>query len=348
MKIYNKKISINNLPFIIAEISANHNSSIQRTLKLVREAKKAGADAIKLQTYKAESLTLNSRKPQFIINDKKSLWYKKSLFDLYKKGSLPTSYYKEIFKEAKKNDIICFSTPFDERSVDFLTKFQVPAFKIASFENNHFPLIEKVISKKKPLIISLGATTYNEILYLYKFLRKKKFSNFAFLQCTSSYPARIEESNIKTILDLRKKFKIEIGLSDHTPGIGAAISAISYGASIIEKHFTLDKTAGGLDDAFSMDPDDLSLLVKESKNAWLSLGKIYYGLTKSEKRYKVFKRSIYAKKDIKKGEILSENNIKVIRPNYGLEPKFYKKLLGKVAKRNIKYASPLKKRDIYS
>lgn len=348
MKINNKKISVNHPPFIIAEISANHNNSLKRTLKLVKEAKKAGADAIKLQTYKAESLTLNSRKSEFVINDKKSLWFKKTLFDLYKKGALPNSYYKEIFKEAKKNDIICFSTPFDEDSVDFLSKFKVPAFKIASFENNHFPLIEKVISKKKPLIISLGATTYNEILYLYKFLKNKKFNNFAFLQCTSSYPARIEECNIKTIVDLRKKFKIEIGLSDHTPGIGAAISAISCGASIIEKHFTLDKKAGGLDDIFSMDPDDFNLLVKEAKNAWLSLGKVYYGLTKSEKRHKIFKRSIYIKKDLKKGELFSEKNLKVIRPSYGLEPKYFKKILGKVAKRNLSYATPLKKKDISS
>ena len=346
MKILNKKISINNPPFIIAEISANHNNSIKRTLKLVREAKKVGVDAIKLQTYQPESLTLESYKSQFVINDKKSLWYKKSLYELYKKGSLPRSYYKEIFKEAKKHDIICFSTPFDEESVDFLTKFKVPAFKIASFENNHFPLIEKVVSKKKPIIISLGATTLSEIIYLYKFLINKNFNNFAFLQSTSSYPARIEESNVKTILDLRKKFKIEIGLSDHTPGIGAAISAISYGASIIEKHFTLDKKAGGLDDSFSMDPEEFNLLVKESKNAWLSLGKIYYGLTKSEKRHQVFKRSIYAKKDIKKGEIFSKNNLKVIRPSYGLNPKYYKKLLGKVAKRKIDYATPLTKKDL--
>lgn len=347
MKIQNKKISVNHPPFIIAEISANHNKSIRRTIKLIKEAKKAGADAVKLQTYQAESLTLKSQKPQFIINDKKSLWFKKSLFDLYKKGSLPNSYYKEIFNEAKKNDIICFSTPFDEDSVDFLSKFKVPAFKIASFENNHFPLIEKVISTKKPLIISLGATTYNEIIYLYKFLKNKKINNFAFLHCSSSYPARIDESNIKTIIDLRKKFKIEIGFSDHTPGIGASISAVSYGASIIEKHFTLDKKAGGLDDAFSMDPDDFNLLVKETKNAWSSLGKIYYGLTKSEKRHKVFKRSIYAKKNIKKGDLFTDKNIKVIRPNYGIEPKYYKKILGKVAKRNISYATPLKKKDLF-
>ncbi len=346
MKINNKQISVNHPPFIIAEISANHNNSLKRTLKLVKEAKKAGADAIKLQTYTAESLTLDTNKSQFIINDKKSLWYKKSLFDLYSKGALPKGFYKEIFKEAQKNEIICFSSPFDEDSVDYLMKFKVPAFKIASFENSHFPLIKKVISKKKPLIISLGATTYNEISYLYKFLKNRKFNNFAFLQCTSSYPASIEESNVKTIIELRKKFKIEIGLSDHTPGIGAAISAISCGASIIEKHFTLDKSAGGLDDKFSMEPDEFNLLVKECKNAWLSLGRVYFGLTKAEKRHKVFKRSIYAKKNIKKGDRFSKKNITIIRPNYGLEPKYYNKLLGKFAKRNINYASPLKKKDM--
>ena len=346
MKIKNKKISISYPPFIIAEISANHNNSIKRTLKMVREAKKAGADAIKLQTYTAESMTLNTRKSQFIIKDKKSLWFNRSLFDLYKKGALPTGYYKEIFKEAKRNNIICFSTPFDENSVDFLSKFNVPAFKIASFENNHYPLIEKVISKKKPILISLGATTYKEILNLYKFLRTKRFFNFAFLQCTSSYPARVEESNIKTIYDLRKKFRVEIGLSDHTLGIGTAISAVSFGASIIEKHFTLDKTAGGLDDVFSMDPDDLRLLVKETKNAWLSLGKVYYGLTKSEKRHQIFKRSIYAKKNIKKGEKFSKKNLTIIRPSYGIDPKYFNKIIGKIAKRNISYATPLKKKDI--
>ncbi len=344
MKILREKITSKKPPFIIAEISANHNNSMARTLKIIKEAKKAGASAIKLQTYDANSMTLNSNNKFFLINDKKSLWYKKNLYDLYKKAALPYSWYKEIFAESKKNNIICFSTPFDENAVDFLSNFNVPAYKIASFENNYFPLIEKVIKKKKPIIISLGATTEKEINYLYNFLVKKKFYNFAFLQCTSSYPAKIEDSNIKTIIDLKKKYKVEIGLSDHTPGIGAAIAAVSYGATIIEKHFTLDKNAGGFDDIFSMDPDEFKLLVKEAKNAWLSLGKISYTLSKDEKRHKMFKRSIFVSKDIKKNEKFSKKNLKIVRPSNGLEPIYFERVLGKKSKQNLKFGTPLQKK----
>ena len=343
MKILNRKISKNKEPFIIAEISANHNKSIKRTIKLIREAKKVGADAIKLQTYNADSMTLNSKNKYFLIDDKKSLWNKKKLYDLYKEASLPYSWYKDIFEEAKKNNIICFSTPFDENAVDFLQKFNVPAYKIASFENNHLPLLERVISKKKPIIISLGATNKKEIDFLYKFFLKRKFYKFAFLQCTSSYPAKVEDSNIKTILDLRKRYKIEIGLSDHTPGIGAAIASISYGATIIEKHFTLDKNAGGFDDIFSMNPDEFRLLIKETKNAWKSLGKISYDLSLDEKRHKVFKRSIFVSKDIKKNEKFTSQNIKIVRPSFGLSPSLYKEIIGKKSLQNLKFGFPLKK-----
>ena len=344
MKISNNKISVRKPPFIIAEISANHNNSMVRTLKLIREAKKVGANAIKLQSYNAQSMTLNSKNKFFLIKDKKSLWYKKNLFDLYKKAALPYSWYKEIFAEAKKNEIICFSTPFDENAVDFLHKFNVPAYKIASFENNHFPLIEKVIKKKKPIIISLGATTKKEINFLYNYLIRRKFYNFAFLQCTSAYPAKIEDSNIKTIMDLKKKFKVQIGLSDHTPGIGAAVAAVSYGATIIEKHFTLDKSAGGFDDIFSMDPDDFRLLVKETKNAWLSLGKISYDLSKDEKRHKMFKRSIFVSKDIQKNEKFTKKNLKIVRPSYGLDPMYFKTVIGKKSKQKLKFGTPLQKK----
>ena len=344
MKIFGREITTKKQPFIIAEISANHNNSMTRTLKIIKEAKKVGAHAIKLQSYDANSMTLNSNNKFFLIKDKKSLWYKKNLYDLYKKAALPYSWYKEIFAEAKKNDIICFSTPFDENSVDYLDNFNVPAYKIASFENNHIPLLEKVIKNKKPLIISLGATTKREINYLYNFLIKKKFYNFAFLQCTSAYPAKIEDSNIKTIIDLKKKYKIEIGLSDHTPGIGAAVAAISYGATIIEKHFTLDKNAGGFDDIFSMDPDEFRLLVNETKNAWLSLGKISYGLSKDEKRHKMFKRSIFVSKDIKKNEKFTKDNLKIVRPSNGLDPMYFKSVIGKKSKQNLKFGTPLQKK----
>ena len=344
MKISGREITTRKEPFIIAEISANHNNSMARTLKIIKEAKKVGAHAIKLQSYVADSMTLNSNNKYFLIKDKKSLWYKKNLYDLYKEAALPYSWYKEIFLEAKKNSIICFSTPFDENSVDFLNNFNVPAYKIASFENNHIPLLEKVIKKKKPLIISLGATTKKEINYLYNFLIKKKFYNFAFLQCTSSYPARIEDSNIKTILDLRKKYKVEIGLSDHTPGIGAAVASISYGATIIEKHFTLNKNAGGFDDSFSMDPDEFRLLVNETKNAWLSLGKISYSLSKDEKRHKMFKRSIFVSKNIKKNEKFTKDNLKIVRPSNGLDPMYFKSVIGKKSKKNLKFGTPLEKK----
>lgn len=346
MKIANRIISEKKPPFIIAEISANHNKNLNRTFKLIEEAKKAGADAIKLQTYTANSITLKSNRDDFLIKDKKSLWYKKNLFDLYNQASLPLEWYKEIFNAAKKKNILCFSTPFDESSVDFLQRFRVPAFKVASFENNHVPLIKKIINTNKPVIVSLGLTKFKDIKYLISLFNKYRYKNFALLKCTSAYPSKLEESNLKTIFDLKKKFNIEIGLSDHTPGIGAAIASVAYGATIIEKHFTLNKKAGGFDDIFSIEPDELSSLVLESKRAWLSLGKVFYNYTKSEKRHRIFKRSIYASKNIKKGDLFSEKNIKIIRPNKGLQPKYFYKILGKKSSKDIKYATPIKKKFI--
>ena len=260
---------------------------------------------------------------------------------MYKKGSTPWEWHKEIFNRAKKNKIICFSSPFDETAVKFLEKFKPPVYKVASFENNHIPLIKSIIKTKKPIIISLGASKLNEIIELVKYLKKNKVKNYAFLKCTSSYPAPVEDSNIKTILDIRKRFKVEVGLSDHTPGIGAAVAAVAYGASIIEKHFTLNRKGGGLDDSFSINPDELYSLVQETKRAWASIGKKFYGILNSEKGSLIFKRSIYSSKEIKKGELFTKNNIKVIRPNKGVAPKFYEKIVGKKSLKNIKIASPL-------
>ena len=343
MKINNRKISLNSPPFIVAEISANHNNKLDRALKLIDEAKKAGADAIKIQTYTADTITLKTNNKEFLISDKKSLWKGKYLHDLYKLGSTPWTWHKELFNRAKKNKIICFSSPFDESAVDFLQKFKVPAYKIASFENNHIPLVEKIIKTKKPIIISTGATYLREIYTIVKLFKKRKFKNYAFLKCTSSYPASVRDSNIETIIDLRKRFKTEIGLSDHTPGIGAAVASVSLGASIIEKHFTLNKSAGGLDDSFSIDPNELNNLVIECRRAWESKGKIFYGVAKSEKNSLIFKRSIYTSKNIRKGEIFTKKNIKVVRPNLGLHPKFYEKILGKKALKNLNKATALKK-----
>ena len=342
MRIKQRVISEKRPPFIVAEISANHNNNLNRALKLVYEAKKAGADAVKLQTYKANTITLKSKNKEFLINDKKSIWHGKYLYDLYKQGSTPWGWHKKIFDYAKKNKIICFSSPFDEEAVDFLDKLNCPAFKIASFENNHFPLMKKIISKKKPAIISTGASKLQDIRNIVNFFKRKKFKNFALLKCTSSYPSSATESNLKTISDLRKKFNIEVGLSDHTPGIGAAIIAIAYGATIIEKHFTLSRKGGGLDDSFSIEPNELSLLVEESRRAWLSKGKTFYGITKSEKKSLIFKRSIFTTKNIKKGEIFSKENISIVRPGFGTSPINFKKFIGKKALTNIKKAKPLK------
>ena len=263
MKIQNKKISINHPPFIIAKISANHNNSIKRTLRLVKEAKKAGADAIKLQTYKAESLTLNSHKSEFVINDKKSLWYKKSLFDLYKKGALPTSYYNEIFKEAKKNDIICFSTPFDEENVDQLERLKCPIYKIASFENNHFSLLKKIAKTKKPIIMSTGIATLKEIEKSVKFLKKNRSGKIHLLYCVSNYPSKIEDFNLKNISILKKKFKKIVGFSDHSVDDFVSFIAINEGAEIIEKHIALDKNS--IDAEFSKKTNELKSYISTLK-----------------------------------------------------------------------------------
>ena len=346
MKIGKRKISDNYPPFIVAEISANHNNSLKRTLRLVDEAKRAGADAIKIQTYKAETITLKSKKKDFLISNKKSLWHGKYLYDLYSKGSLPWKWHKAIFDRARKKKIICFSSPFDETAIDFLEKLKCPIYKVASFENNHVPLIEKLISLNKPIIISTGLTNLKDIKSILSNFKKKNFKNFMLLKCTSSYPAPEEDTNLKCIQDLIKKFDINIGLSDHTEGIGVAIASVAFGASLIEKHFTLDKKDGGLDDSFSINPRELRELVVESKRAWKSKGKIFYGISKSEKASMIFKRSIYISKNIKKNEILTTKNIKVVRPNLGLHPKYFNLVLGKKAKKNLFEANPLMLKDV--
>lgn len=341
MIIQQRRINKKNEPFIVAEISANHNNDLTRALKLVDEAKRAGAHAIKLQTYTADTMTLKSKKKDFLIKDKKSLWSGKYLYDLYKKGSTPWEWHKEIFNRAKKNKIICFSTPFDETAVDFLENLKSPVYKISSFENNHIPLIKRIIKTNKPIIVSLGASKLFEIIELVEFLKKNKIKNYSLMKCTSSYPAKVDDSNIKTILDLKKRFNVEVGLSDHTPGIGASIAAVAYGASIIEKHFTLSRGDGGLDDSFSINPDELYNLVNETRRAWLSLGKKFYGILDSEKGSLIFKRSIYSSRNIKKGELFTASNIKVVRPNRGILPKYYDTVLGKKALKNIRIATPL-------
>ena len=342
MIIGNYTISRENKPFIVAEMSGNHNQSLDRALKIVEAAAKAGAHMLKLQTYTADTITINSKNNEFFINNSKSLWKGKSLYDLYKQAHTPWEWHEKIIKRSNELGILCFSSPFDETAVDFLEKLNVPAYKIASFENVHLPLIKKVASTGKPVIISTGLATELEIKESIQALEDGGCSQFALLKCTSSYPASPENSNILTIPDLRKKFNCEVGLSDHTLGIGAALAAISHGATIIEKHLTLDRNDGGVDSSFSINPSELKILVEESERAWQSLGKIFYGVTESEKEGLKFRRSIYIVKDINVDEKLTVDNLRIIRPGLGLAPKYYEELLGRKVNQKLKKGTALK------
>ncbi len=346
IKIKSRIISSTSKPFIIAELSANHNGSLKNALKLVDLAAKSGVDAIKLQTFKPETITLKSNKKDFLIKDKNNLWKKNNnLYSLYKKAHTPWEWHSRIFQRAKKKKLIYFSSPFDETAVEFLEKLNVPAYKIASFENNHFPLLKKVAQTGKPVIMSLGISTLNEIKNSIKFLKKNGCKDIALLKCTSSYPAEPKDLNLLTIKDLKKKFKCEVGYSDHSLGIGAAISAVALGATLIEKHFTL-KENHGVDGKFSSELNEMKMLTHECNTAWKSLGKVYYGATNREKIYKKYKRSIYISKSIRKGEKFTENNIKVVRPANGLHPKYYEKIIGKLSKFKINKNTPFKKKYI--
>ena len=336
MKIGKYKISQKDKPFIIAEMSGNHNQSLDRALKIVDAAAKSGVHMLKLQTYTADTITINSRNSDFFINDKKSLWRGKNLYDLYKEAHTPWDWQEKIVKRSNKLGMLCFSTPFDETAVDFLEKINVPAYKISSFENVHLPLIKKVAQTGKPIILSTGLATKNEIEEAVETLKIGGCKEFALLKCTSAYPALPTNSNILTIPDLRKNFNCEVGLSDHTMGIGTALAAISHGATIIEKHFTLDRKDGGVDSSFSIEPKEMKILVEESARAWQALGKISYGPTESEKSGINLRRSIYVVKDINKGEKITKKNIRIIRPGKGLAPKYFEEILGRETNQNLK------------
>tara|TARA_Y100000590_G_scaffold467135_1_gene644941 strand:- start:528 stop:1571 length:1044 start_codon:yes stop_codon:yes gene_type:complete len=335
------KISKNDKPFIVAEMSGNHNQSLERALKIVEAAAASGAHMLKLQTYTADTLTINSKNKDFFIADSGSLWKGKNLYDLYKIAYTPWEWHEKIIKKSNELGMLCFSTPFDETAVDFLEKLNVPAYKIASFENIHLPLIKKVAQTGKPVIVSTGLASKEEIEDTVKTLKESGCNQFALLKCTSAYPASPENSNVLTIPDLRKNFNCEVGLSDHTTGIGAALAAISHGATIVEKHFTLDRNDGGVDSSFSIEPKELKILVLESLRTWQSLGKVHYGPTESEKDSIKFRRSIYVVKNIEKGEKLTAKNIRIIRPGKGLHPKHYEKLIGKQIKINVKEGTAL-------
>ncbi len=341
IKIGNRKVGNQHEPFVIAEMSANHRKSIDHALKVVDFAAAQGVDAIKIQTYKPDTMTLNLDKKDFLINDEKSLWNGRSLYDLYQEAHTPWEWHEAIFARAKKNKIMYFSTPFDRTAVDFLETFDVPCYKIASFENNDLDLIQYVASKGKPLIISTGMATLSELEDIVLNARQAGCTELALLKCNSNYPADSSNANLLTIPNLKSLFNCEVGLSDHSMGIGVSIASVALGATIIEKHFTLSRSDGGVDSSFSMEPNEMRNLVSESKKAWNAIGSVKYGPTESEINSLAFKRSIYIVKNIKKGDVLTTENLRVIRPGYGLSPKFFKNVLGMRINKKVEEGTPL-------
>ncbi|MFC4388313.1 pseudaminic acid synthase [Gracilibacillus marinus] len=340
IKIGERQIGLSHPPFIIAEMSGNHNQSLEKALQMVEVAAKAGADALKIQTYRAETMTLNHQGQQFTIQDSKSLWNKETLYSLYQKAYTPWEWHEAIFNKCMEEGIIGFSSPFDATAIDFLESLNVPCYKIASFECTDLPLIRKVASTKKPIIISTGMCTVAEIDEAVQTAIEAGCEQIILLKCTSTYPATPKTTNVRTIPHMRELWNCEIGLSDHTMGNGVAIASIALGAVVIEKHLTLSREDGGVDAAFSAEPDELATLVKESKRAWQGLGNIYYGPTQEEKSSLQFRRSLYISEDMKKGEILTEKNLRVVRPGYGLPPKYYDMLLGKKVNQTLKKGTP--------
>lgn len=334
--IQDRKIGPDHPPFIIAEMSANHNQSLDRALAIVEAAATAGAHAVKLQTYTADTMTLDIAEREFFIHDPDSLWKGKSLYELYKEAHTPWEWHKPIFDRCRELGLIYLSTAFDETAVDFLEKLDVPCYKIASFENTDIPLIRKVAATGKPMIISTGMATIAELDETVRTAREAGCRDLILLKCTSTYPATPENTNILTIPHMAKLFDCQVGLSDHTVGIGVAVASVALGATVIEKHFTLSRADGGVDSAFSMEPDEMRALVTETKRAWLALGKVSYGPTEKEKNSLIFRRSLYIVQDMKKGDILTRENLKAIRPGLGLPPKYYDILLGKRINRDVK------------
>lgn len=333
MKIENFNLSSDGV-FIIAELSANHNGSIDTAIKTIQAAKRAGADAIKLQTYTSDTMTIDSSKEDFII--KGTIWEGENLYDLYKKAYTPWEWHSTLFKIAKEEGLICFSSPFDKTAVDFLETFDVPAYKIASFEITDIPLISYVASKRKPIILSTGIATLDDIQLAIQTCNDQNNFDISLLKCTSSYPAPIEEANLCMIKDLADRFGVISGLSDHTLGITAPLVAVTQGAKIIEKHFILDRLIGGPDASFSLNEEEFTQMVKTIREAEISIGEVNYTLTEKQLQGRNFSRSLYFVKDFVKGDIIDETHIRSIRPGYGAHPKYLKEILGMKINRNYK------------
>ncbi len=341
IRIAKREIGLGHSPFIIAEMSGNHNQSLDRALEIVDAAAATGAHAIKLQTYTADTMTLNIEGGEFSIHDKGSLWFGENLYDLYKLAHTPWDWHEPIMRRANELGLMCFSSPFDETAVDFLENLDVPAYKIASFEIVHLPLIRRVAATGKPMIISTGMATISEIETAVSTARSAGCDELVLLKCTSTYPATPENSNVLTIPHLRTMFGCEVGLSDHTMGVGCSIAAVAHGATVIEKHFTLNRGDGGVDSAFSLEPDELTSLVVETERAWQSLGGVKYGPRDAEKNSLAFRRSLYIASDMQAGDVLTADNMRIIRPGHGLAPKHYDALLGRKLSRAVKRGTPM-------
>jgi N-acetylneuraminate synthase len=328
-------------PFVIAEMSGNHNQSLERALQIVEAAAQAGAHGLKLQTYTPDTMTLDLDEREFHIGDPKSLWAGTSLYKLYGQAYTPWEWHKPIFEKARALGLIPFSTPFDESAVDFLEALQVPCYKIASFENTDLPLIRKAAATGKPLIVSTGMATAAELDETVRVAREAGCRQLVLLKCTSTYPATPENTNIRTIPHMRELFGCEVGLSDHTMGTGVAVAAVALGATVIEKHFTLRRADGGVDSTFSMEPEEMARLVVETERAWQALGSVSYGPLEAEKGSIQFRRSLYVVKDLKAGDALTRENVRAIRPGFGLPPKHLDDVLGRAVRRDVKRGTAL-------
>ena len=332
---------IEKIPFIIAEMSGNHNQSLERALAIVDAAADAGVDAVKIQTYTADTMTIDIDTGEFFISDKDSLWKGETLYHLYEKAHTPWEWHTAIFERCKERGIMGFSTPFDDTSVDFLEDLGVPCYKIASFENVDLPLIRKVARTGKPIIASTGMTSVAELSDLVQTARENGCTDLTLLKCTSSYPASPEGTNLRTIPHMRELFGCAVGLSDHTLGIGAAVASVALGAVVIEKHFTLSRAEGGVDAAFSLEPVEMAQLVRECRTAALALGAVSYERAEQEQKSLQFRRSLYIVEDMKAGDVFTEKNLRRIRPGMGLSPKYYDVLLGRCVKCDVKRGTPL-------
>lgn len=341
MKIGSINVGLGHPPFVIAEMSGNHNQSLDRAIELVDAAANAGAHALKIQTYTADTMTLNLSHGEFTVAGSNPMWAGKSLYQLYDEAHTPWDWHAPIFERAKARGMYAFSTPFDDTAVDFLENLNVPCYKIASFENTDLPLIRRVAATGKPLIISTGMANIAELDMAVETARAAGCKDLVLLKCTSTYPASPTNTNLRTIAHLKDLFACEVGLSDHTMGVGVSIAAVALGATVIEKHFTLSRADGGVDSTFSLEPAELASLVVESRRAWEALGQVTYGATHDEKESLVFRRSIYTTRDIYAGEVLSKHNIRSIRPGYGLAPRHYDTVLNRKTKVNLKQGTPL-------